>query len=107
MSFAMVQGDLEPDMILTLRINGVAEDISDQTAMVMKWKKPDGTTTSVTLTAVDLAAGRVKRVWAAGDTDIPGRHYGQVRITRANGEFQTWPNRIENFQWEVIPLIGA
>lgn len=109
MSFAMVQGDLEPDMLITLRINGIAENISDASAYVMKWRKPDGTVSSVALTSIsfpDLILGRLKRVWVAGDTDVPGRHYGQVRVTRGNGEFQTWPNHNEYFQWEVIPLIA-
>lgn len=105
MSYAIVQGDLEPDMVITLRVNGEPEDISDATTLQMRWRKPDGIVTTVTLVAVDLATGRVKRVWATGDSDVPGRHYGQVRVTRGNGEFQTFPNTIEMFSWEVIPFM--
>jgi hypothetical protein len=105
MSYAVVQGDLEPDMLLTLRVNGVAEDISDQLDLLLIIKKPNGVVIGKALTAVDLANGQVKRVWSAGDNDLAGRYYGQVRVQRANGEYQTWPNKLECFQWEVIPSL--
>ena len=109
MSYAIVQNDLEPDMILTLSVNGAAEDLSDidEDAIVLNWKKPDGSTTTALLESVTLSIGQVRRVWATDDTEIPGRHYGQVTVIRGNGERQTFPNTKEFFSWEVIPLIGA
>ena len=109
MSYAIVQNDLEPDMVLTLSVNGAAEDLSDidEDAIVLNHKLPDGTTDTLDLIAVSLPVGQVKRVWASDDTEIPGRHYGQVTVIRGNGERQTFPNTKEFFSWEVIPLIGA
>jgi hypothetical protein len=102
MSVEIVQGDLEPDIQFTCSVNGTAEDISDSTARVLRWKKPgEETTVDVALTTVSLAAGTVKRVWAAGDTDIAGAHRGRVVVTRANGETQTFPSDGSWFIWFV------
>lgn len=118
MSYAIVQNDLEPDMLLTLSVNGVAEDLSDidDTQITMNWLKPDGTTTTKLLTAVSLSIGRVKAIWSDAvigppavdsDTAVAGRHYAQVTVIRGNGEPQTFPNTQERFTWEVIPKIGG
>ena len=103
MSFEIVQGDLEPDMLLTCSVNGIVENISDSTARVMRWHKPDGTEVDVALTTVNLTLGQVKRVWVAGDTSIPGIHLGRIIVTRANGENQTFPSDGTYFVWWVHP----
>ena len=108
MSFAIVQNDLEPDMLLTMSVNGVAEDLSDITGdIVLNWRKPNGTTATKNLTAESLGSGLVRCSWTTGDTAIPGRHYGQVTVTRGNGQTQTFPNTQDAFTWEVVAKIGA
>lgn len=103
MSFYLVAGDLEPDMPLTITMNNAVEPLTNALAIQMRWRKPDGTTSLVSLTAVDLAAGQVKRVWAEGDTDRVGTHFGRVVVTRSNGEVQTFPSDGSWFSWTVVP----
>lgn len=102
MSFSIGQGDQVPDMVITCRENGVAKNLTGATCE-LRWRKPDGSVVMVALTAVDLAAGQVKRVWAAGDTDIPGTHQGQV-IATTNGVPQTFPadSDAPYVEWTVI-----
>jgi hypothetical protein len=99
--FAIVQGDLVPDLTLTCMVNGQAEDISDATALVMQWVKPDHSTSEVALVAVDLSAGRVKYSFASGDTDQAGTHQARVKVTHASGKVQHFPSDGTYFSWLV------
>lgn len=99
--FELVKGDLDPDMELTVTVNGVAQDLTAATTIKLRWLKPDGTTADVTLTAVNLLAGKVKRVWVVGDTNLVGYHKGRIVITWANGETQTFPNDGSWHIWAV------
>lgn len=108
MAFSMVQGDLEPDMVITCKVNGVAEDLTDvdDTTMLLHVLLPDGTTEDWELVTEDLAAGQVKRVWETGNTSTPGIYNAQVKVQRGNGETQTFPSTRDYVQWEVIPALG-
>lgn len=99
--FELVAGDLEPDMPLTVTVDGAAQDLSSATAIMLHWIKPDGTSSDVALTAVELATGQVKRVWASGDTDDVGYHKGRIVVTWASSEPQTFPNDGSFFWWAV------
>ncbi len=101
MAFRIIKGDLEPDLLLDLAVNGALEDINDATDPVMIWWKPDDTTDEVDLTVVDADAGRVRYTWVDGDTDLVGMHRGRVRLTRGNGEDQTFPSDGSWFRWRV------
>jgi len=203
MSYNIIRGDLEPDMELTAAIDGTAESLTGALAYVLRWLKPDGTLSTVsvigatratlviaddvvesvdatldtlTLTAhafltgdgpvqltttgtlpaglatatdywvikagantlslsatlggaavgiadvgtgvhtivdtastqrADLSAGLVKRVWVATDTDLVGTHYGQLVVTKANGEDQTFPADGSHYLWFVYEQLGA
>jgi hypothetical protein len=98
--YEIIEGDLEPDLYLTILVNDEPEDISGST-VEMRWKKPDGTVETVSLTAVNLALGQVKRVWLEGDTDIVGWHKAQIIVTRPGGEVQTFPSDGSHFVWRV------
>jgi hypothetical protein len=103
--YMIIEGDLEPDMGLILSIDDAPASLVGATAIIMRWKKPDGTVSQVALANVDLLNGQVKRVWTAGDTDIVGYHEGQVRVTRANGEYQTFPSNGGSYVWLVSPKL--
>ena len=105
MTYSIIAGDLEPDMPLQVFVNNVAESLTGALAVQLRWKKPDGTVSIVSLTTVVLATGSVKRVWVAGDTDQAGTHYGQIRVTRSNGEYQTFPSDNSWHSWEVHPVL--
>lgn len=96
-----IAGDLEPDMPLTVAVDGIGQDITAATAITLHWVKPDGTIVDVALTAVNLLTGQVKRVWVADDTSIVGYHRGRVVITWPSGEPQTFPNDGSWYFWAV------
>lgn len=106
MSYQIIKGDLEPDMLLTATVNDAPEVLTGALALQLRWKKPGGTVVTVDLTAVDLAAGQVKRVWLAGDTDEVGAHRGQIVVTRPNGEMQTFPSDGSYVIWIVHPQLS-
>lgn len=99
--YEIVQGNLEPDLRFQCTVLGQPEDVSDATSFVLLWLRPDGTTTTVSLVAIDLSAGLVKRVWVAGDTSVIGLHRGRVLVTRGNAEPQTFPSDGSWFRWRV------
>lgn len=106
MAYSLVVGDLEPDMELTATVNDVAAVLTGALALNLRWKKPDNTISTVALTAVDLAVGKVKRVWVVGDTAQAGTHYGQIVVTKSNGELQTFPSDGSAFIWNVYPILA-
>lgn len=112
MAFHLVAGNLESDLRIVLDINGVAEDISDATAITMRWLKPDGSLVTERELVADaagggLAAGAVKCVWVEGETDEVGVHQAQVNVTRGNDEGQTFPSNGTYITWHVHAPLGA
>lgn len=103
MSYSLVAGDLEPDMYLTASLDGAADplDGDEVESIEMRWRRPDGTESTVELTPVSLVAGQVKRVWEAGDTDDVGVHRGRIVVTYDTGEVETYPNDGSWFVWWV------
>lgn len=106
MAFHIVKGNLAPDLQIVLDVNGTAEDISDASAIVMRWVKPDGTIVEERELVEDddgggLEAGAVKCVWEAGDTDVVGVHRAVVTVTRGNGDPQSFPSDGTAVLWEV------
>lgn len=101
MSYSIVAGATSPPLQMTATVNGVAEPITDATVLQMRWRKPDGTVSTVALTAVDLSLGQVKRTWASGDTDIPGLHSGRLYITRPTG-VEVFPSNGTDIVWNVL-----
>lgn len=109
--FNIVQGDLEPDLRFVLKVNDEVEDISDALEVTMRWLKPDGTFVEDRELEEDMgaggfAAGCVKCVWEAGDTDVVGVHRAQVVVTRGNGEPQTFPSNGKYLSWKVHAALG-
>lgn len=107
MSFSIVQTNREPNMVLTVYVNGLAEDLSDATGLTMRAILPDETSVAVgtvtfNTTGVD---GKLKVVWGASDNLLAGRIRAQITCTRGTGKTQTFPNKKEYFQWDVIPKI--
>jgi hypothetical protein len=92
-------------MTVTCSVNGEAEDLTGALAFNLRWRQPDGTVSTVSMTSVSLTDGTVKRTWASGDTDVVGTHYGQVAVTRANGEIQTFPSDGTFVRWDVYEKI--
>lgn len=101
MSFNLVVGDLEPDIIFQALENGSPKNLSSTTSVVLQWLKPDATVVVVALVAVDLTLGLVKYVWSSGDTALPGTHLGRILVTFTNGDVQTFPSDGSSFIWRV------
>lgn len=105
MSFNLVEGDLNPDMeVDAIDSDGDAADLSAAADVSLYWLKPDGTASTVTLVAISLATGRLKRVWEAGDSDQVGVHQGRIVVTDGAGETSTYPNDGSWLYWWVNPL---
>ena len=105
MAYEIVEGDLDPDMQITVLVNGLPLDLTTASLLQMRWQKPDATVVTVSLTAVSLANGQVKRVWAAGDTAQTGEHLARVLVTWASGEVQSFPSDGSYMRWEVNPQL--
>lgn len=106
MSFDMNAGDLEPDMLIHLTVNGLPENVNDQTAMTMVWTRPDGTEDVLAVIPVVGGDGSVTKVlhqWLAGETDMVGVHRGKVVVTRGGGGQQTFPSDASHVRWQVHP----
>lgn len=103
MSFFLVQGDLAPNLGITVDITGLVEPLSVSTAIKMHWIKPDKTESLVTLTPVNLATGVLQYVWQAGDTAIPGVHKARVVVTLSSGKTQSYPSDPTWIYWYVSP----
>ena len=106
MSFSLVVGDLEPDMEIDLATvaNGPV-DLTDATALTLQWEKPDGTVSNVGLVLIDAPTGRVKRVWASGDSALAGTHRARAVVTWSNAETSTYPNDGSVIYWVVYPQL--
>lgn len=104
-----VKGALEPDMEIELTINGSVVDISDAISHTLRWLLPDGTlnaTAALVPGTGGLEVGRVKRVWAEGDTDVVGYHLATVEVTRGNGELQVFPSNGTTIKWRIFARLG-
>lgn len=108
MSYSLVQGDLDPQgMPITLVAPDAIAALTGALAVNMRWKKPDGTTSVVSLAVVTTSPPVVKKVWVAGDSDQVGLHRGQVVITASNGASVSDPNDGTNgFTWNVYPQLS-
>ena len=104
MSYYLSVGDLEPDMLINVStLAGGPSDLTSAIDVSLQWQKPDGTVTTVELVMVDASQGQVKRVWASGDSAIPGTHMGRVIVTWSNSEVSTYPNDNSSIIWWVTP----
>jgi hypothetical protein len=105
--YALIQGDLEPDMLIDLAAPAAIAELPTALGVVLQWLKPDGTLTSVPLVIVTASGtvGQVKRVWQTGDSALVGLHKGVVQVTCANGEICSDPNDGTPLVWNVFPLL--
>ncbi len=91
-SFIIKQGDLRPDLQVTLfDENGAAEDLTGETVK-FRWQRKDkvGAAKIADATVVDALKGIVKYVWVAGDTDIAGLYRAEWVMLEA-GKTKTYP----------------
>lgn len=88
-------GDEEPsfDAFLTYA-DGTAIDVTGLT-VTFKYLLQGSTAapTSKVAQIIDGAAGHVRHVWDAGETDVPGKYYAQWEIEVSPGRILTVPNR--------------
>lgn len=101
--FEIIKGDLEPDLPLTVSVDGVGQDLTSATSYTLHWLKPDGTTADVSLTPIALASGTLKRVWSSGDTNITGYHRARIVVVWPTAQPQTFPNDGSWYYWAVYP----
>lgn len=105
MSVSIVQGDLSPNLGITIDITDLVEPLSVAQSIQMHWVKPDGTDSLVVLSPVNLAAGIVQYIWQAGDTSQYGVHQGRVIVTLSTGKKQTFPSDGIWIYWYVAPYV--
>lgn len=90
--FVLKQGDLEPELAVTLiGADGAPADLSAATSVRLRF----ATTAGVELWVrdagiVDAPTGRVAYLWQVGDTDQPGAFYAEIVVEWA-GRPQTYP----------------
>lgn len=101
MSYDIIEGDLEPDMPMSVGVSVVGAS-----SVRMRWRKPSGAVSTVDLTIITAASGELRRVWEAGDTDEVGVHRCQVVVTWSTGEVQTFPSDGNYGQWTVHPKLA-
>ena len=101
MSYSIVQGDLSPNLSITIGIGDLVEPLSAAQAIKMHWIKPDGTEALVTLTAIDLPNGKLQYIWQAGDTTLTGVHQGRVIVTLSTGKPQSFPSDGTWIYWYI------
>jgi hypothetical protein len=103
-SVSLVAGDLEPDLVVTLLLNGApVAGLASAQSVSLVWRRPDGTAATVAMTVVDASAAQVRYTWASGDTSIAGTHQARVRVVHADGDPQTFPSDGSWFAWTVAP----
>jgi hypothetical protein len=108
MAYSLVQGDLLPDMLLTVLAPGAKAALLGNTLLQLVWTKPDGTTSRVPLVLVNATSttGNVKKVWSTGETAMVGTHLGMIEIYDANGRLASDPNDGSEIIWNVYPRPG-
>lgn len=118
MAYTLNQGDLKPDMLITLQAPGAIAALPTATSLQMLWTRPDGSVALVQLQVVSagdgvtpgsvtggVATGAVlKRVWVAGDTTIPGLHRGTVIVDDVASRQTSDPNDGSLLTWYVFEL---
>ena len=90
--FIIKQGDLEPELAVTLiGADGAPADLTTASSVRLRL----ATTAGVELWVrdaeiVDAPTGRVAYAWQPGDTDVPGSFYAEV-VVDWRGRPQTYP----------------
>lgn len=116
MSYSIVQGTLDPSMPMAISAGDDTYALDPETdTVVFKYKDPNGEVHEVELDLetpyvedppegelVDAAAGQLRRIWVAGETDTPGIYEGRLFVTR-NGRPRAFPNDTLPFVWTVEP----
>ncbi len=102
MSFSIRKGDLDPDLLISLKVNGAVEPLTDYVSFTMKWTKPDATVVTVSLVVSDSANGILRYQWVTGDTDIVGRHTAIVTGIHSDGDPQSFPTLGDAVTWAVV-----
>ena len=93
--FTMKEGDLSPDLQVTLKdAADAAVDVTEATSVKFYLRKKHGAVVvnGADATVVTPASGVVKYVWQAGDSDTPGQYEGEFRVVFSGGAPETFPN---------------
>lgn len=90
--FEIFKGEVSPSVADTIRINGVAEDLTGAT-VAFRMRPADASTLVVgkNATVVSAADGTVRYDWQAGDTDTAGDYMAWWHVTLAASEPQDTP----------------
>ena len=91
----MFTGNLSPTLTDTIKINGVAFDLTGSTVkfLMRSALDPDGPfTVNRSATVVSPAAGTVSYAWQVGDTDLQGDYRGWWQVTLPSTETQDTPD---------------
>lgn len=93
------QGDIDPDLILTLtdRNGDPVPSLDTADSITLLMKRPDGSLqVSGGMTVEDVAAAKVKYAWKQEDVDDAlGLYMGEVEVKWPDGETTTYPNDSE------------
>lgn len=96
--FVMVQGDLSPDFVVTLRNGSGPQNLTGCTIQFrMKGQQTKTIVTGNCTIDGDPTLGVVRYAWAAGQTAIPDRYLPEFVVTFPSLRTQTWPNEDVNY----------
>lgn len=99
--YTLVVGDLEPDLVLTAKLNDVPQDLSTALSVTLEWVDPNGQAHTGSVVAVDATLGVYRRVWDPGDTDLPGYYRGRLLVSWPGNEPAHFPNDGSWIWWAI------
>ena len=103
--FTIGEGDRLPEINATLKVDGVAIDLTSATVKFIM-ADTDGTLkVDAAATVVSAAAGTVKYAWIAADTDTPGEYTAEWEITFSDTRKETVPNG-PKLTVQITPQLG-
>lgn len=91
----MKRNDTKPEFTATLTDgDGNATDLSSATEVrfLMHDRKARSLKVNATAEITDAANGRIRYIWASGDTDTVGEYDVEVQVTFSDGTIESYPN---------------
>ena len=88
MASGIHEGDIGTKLLVTIKDDGIAVDLSSATSLSLYIKKPDGTILNRTATLdSDGTDGKISYVTISGDLDVAGVYKLQAKIALSSGSF--------------------
>jgi len=103
--FTIGEGDRLPEITGTLRVDGVAINLTSSTVKFIMMDSAGALKVNASATIVSASAGTVSYAWTAADTDTAGLYTAEWEITFTDTRKETVPNGSKLIV-EVVPDLG-